>query len=121
MSQEIRNLEPKVLWNKFSDLNAVPRPSKKEDRVIEFMKSFGKSLGLETFEDEIRNVIIRKPATPGMENRKTVVLQGHLDMVHQKNNDTDFDFLTQNFTMFFLRHLFSSLELYNSCFFGQFH
>ena len=76
MSQEIRNLEPKVLWNKFADLNAVPRPSKKEGRVIEFMKKFGESLGLETFEDEIRNVIIRKPATPGMENRKTVVLQG---------------------------------------------
>ena len=100
MSQEIRNLEPKALWNKFSDLNAVPRPSKKEDRVIEFMKSFGKSLGLETFEDEIRNVIIRKPATPGMENRKKVVLQGHLDMVHQKNNDTDFDFLTQGIDMY---------------------
>jgi dipeptidase D len=63
MSQEIRNLEPKPLWNKFADLNAVPRPSKKEERVIEFMKNFGTSLGLETFEDEIRNVIIRKPAT----------------------------------------------------------
>ena len=84
MSQEIRNLEPQTLWNKFADLNAVPRPSKKEDRVIAFMKDFGTSLGLETFEDEIRNVIIRKPATPGMENRKTVVLQGHIDMVHQK-------------------------------------
>lgn len=100
MSQEIRNLEPKALWNKFVDLNAVPRPSKKEERVIEFMKNFGNSLGLETFEDEIRNVIIRKPATPGMENRKTVVLQGHLDMVHQKNNDTDFDFLTQGIEMY---------------------
>ena len=88
MSQEIRNLEPKPLWNKFADLNAVPRPSKKEERVIEFIKNFGTSLGLETFEDEIRNVIIRKPATPGMENRKPIVLQGHLDMVHQKNNDT---------------------------------
>ena len=100
MSQEIRNLEPKPLWNKFADLNAVPRPSKKEERVIEFMKSFGTSLGLETFEDEIRNVIIRKPATPGMENRKPVVLQGHLDMVHQKNNDTDFDFDTQGIDMY---------------------
>ncbi len=100
MSQEIRNLEPKVLWNKFADLNAVPRPSKKEERVIQFMKDFGNSLGLETFEDEIRNVIIRKPATPGMENLKTVVLQGHLDMVHQKNNDTDFDFLTQGIDMY---------------------
>lgn len=100
MSQEIRNLEPKALWNKFADLNEVPRPSKKEERVIEFMKNFGNSLGLETFEDEIRNVIIRKPATSGMENRKTIVMQGHLDMVHQKNNDTDFDFLTQGIQMY---------------------
>jgi len=100
MSQEIRNLEPKALWNKFADLNAVPRPSKKEGRVIEFMKKFGESLGLETFEDEIGNVIIRKPATQGMENRKTIVLQGHLDMVHQKNNDTNFDFDTQGIDMY---------------------
>ena len=100
MSQEIRNLEPMDLWNKFADLNAVPRPSKKEDRVIQFMKDFGNALGLETFEDDIRNVIIRKPATAGMENRKTVVLQGHLDMVHQKNNDTNFDFDTQGIDMF---------------------
>ena len=100
MSQEIRNLEPKALWNKFADLNAVPRPSKKEDRVIEFMKNFGESLGLETFEDEIRNVIIRKPATAGMENRKAIVLQGHLDMVHQKNADTVFDFDTQGIDMY---------------------
>ncbi|MBC7640787.1 MAG: aminoacyl-histidine dipeptidase [Flavobacterium sp.] len=100
MSQEIRTLEPKNLWNKFADLNAVPRPSKKEDRVIQFMKDFGNNLGLETFEDEIRNVIIRKPATYGMENRKTVVLQGHLDMVHQKNNDTNFDFDTQGIDMY---------------------
>ena len=100
MSQEIRNLEPKVLWNKFVDLNAVPRPSKKEERVIEFMKNFGNGLGLETFEDEIRNVIIRKPATSGMENRKPIVLQGHLDMVHQKNSDTNFDFDTQGIDMY---------------------
>ncbi|CAC9976711.1 aminoacyl-histidine dipeptidase [Flavobacterium panici] len=100
MSQEIRNLEPKALWNKFADLNAVPRPSKKEERVIEFMKNFGNSLGLETFEDEIRNVIIRKPATPGMENRKAIVMQGHLDMVHQKNADTVFDFDTQGIDMY---------------------
>lgn len=100
MSQEIRNLEPKVLWNKFADLNAVPRPSKREERVIEFMKNFGNSLGLETIEDEIHNVIIRKPATPGMEDRKPIVLQGHLDMVCQKNNDTVFDFDTQGIDMY---------------------
>ncbi|HEX8575587.1 MAG TPA: aminoacyl-histidine dipeptidase [Flavobacterium sp.] len=100
MSHEIRNLEPKALWNKFADLNAVPRPSKKEERVIQFIKDFGNTLGLETFEDEIRNVIIRKSATKGMENRKPVVLQGHLDMVHQKNNDTVFNFDTQGIDMY---------------------
>jgi dipeptidase D len=100
MSQEIRNLEPKALWNKFADLNAVPRPSKKEDRVIAFIKNFGESLRLETFEDEIRNVIIRKPATAGMDNRKAIVLQGHLDMVHQKNADTVFDFDTTGIDMY---------------------
>ena len=100
MSQKIRNLEPKALWNKFADLNAVPRPSKKEERVIQFIKDFGNRLGLETFEDEIRNVIIRKPATSGMENRKPIVLQGHLDMVHQKNNDTHFDFDAQGIEMY---------------------
>lgn len=99
MNEEIRNLKPKALWNKFADLNAVPRPSKKEERVIEFMKDFGKSLGLETIEDEVGNVIIRKPATKGMEDRKVVVLQSHLDMVHQKNNDTNFNFDTQGIEM----------------------
>jgi dipeptidase D len=99
MSTEIRQLEPKALWNKFADLNAVPRPSKKEERVIAFMKDFGKSLGLETIEDEVGNVIIKKPATAGMENRTTVVMQSHLDMVHQKNNDTVFDFDTQGIEM----------------------
>lgn len=100
MSSEIRALEPKALWNKFADLNAVPRPSKKEERVIAFMKDFGKSLGLETLEDEVGNVIIRKPATKGMEDRKPVVMQSHLDMVHQKNNDTVFDFDTQGIDMY---------------------
>lgn len=100
MNNEIRNLEPKQLWNKFADLNAVPRASKKEERVIEFIKQFGASLGLETIEDEVRNVIIRKPASSGFENRKTIVLQSHLDMVHQKNNDTLFDFDKQGIDMY---------------------
>ncbi|WP_282044006.1 aminoacyl-histidine dipeptidase [Winogradskyella flava] len=100
MSQDIRSLEPKALWNKFADLNAVPRPSKKEERVIQFMKDFGHNLGLETIEDEVGNVIIRKPATKGMEDRKPIVMQSHLDMVHQKNNDTDFDFDTQGIEMY---------------------
>jgi len=100
MSAEIRNLEPKALWNKFADLNAVPRPSKKEERVIAFMKDFGENLGFETIEDEVGNVIIKKPATAGMENRTTIVMQSHLDMVHQKNNDTEFDFDTQGIEMY---------------------
>ena len=100
MNEEIRALEPKQLWNKFADLNAVPRPSKKEERVIEFMKNFGNKLGLETTVDEVGNVIIRKPATKGMENRQKVVLQSHLDMVHQKNNDTNFDFSSQGIEMY---------------------
>lgn len=100
MNQEIRNLEPKALWNKFADLNAVPRPSKKEEKVIAFMMEFGQKLGLETIKDHVGNVIIKKPATQGMENRKTIVMQSHLDMVHQKNNDTVFDFDTQGIEMY---------------------
>lgn len=99
-NQEIRNLEPKALWNKFADLNAVPRPSKKEERVIAFMKDFGTKLGLETIEDEVGNVIIRKPATAGHEDKKMIVMQSHLDMVHQKNNDTEFDFDNQGIEMY---------------------
>ncbi len=99
MNKAIRNLEPKALWNNFSDLNAVPRGSKKEEKVIQFMVDFGNRLGLETTVDPIQNVIIKKPATKGMEDRKTVVLQSHLDMVWQKNNDTDFDFETQGIKM----------------------
>lgn len=100
MSQEIRNLEPKVLWNKFADLNAVPRASKKEEQVIAYMKNFGENLGFETFVDKVGNVIIRKPASPGMEDHKPIVMQSHLDMVHQKNNDTDFDFDKQGIDMY---------------------
>jgi len=92
MSEAVRNLEPKVVWNHFADLNAVPRPSKKEERVIQFMVDFGKKLNLNTIVDKVGNVIITKPATKGLEDRQTVVLQSHLDMVHQKNSDTIFDF-----------------------------
>ena len=100
MNSEIRQLQPQQLWNKFADLNAVPRPSKKEERVIAFMKDFGNSLGLQTIEDEVGNVIIKKSATVGMEDRKTIVLQSHLDMVHQKNGDTNFNFDTQGIEMY---------------------
>ncbi|CEN44954.1 aminoacyl-histidine dipeptidase [Capnocytophaga canimorsus] len=99
MNTDIKKLQPQSLWGNFADLNAVPRPSKKEEKVIAFMMDFGKKLGLETLKDEVGNVIIRKPATKGMENRKKVVLQSHLDMVHQKNNDTIFDFSTEGIKM----------------------
>ena len=99
---EIRSLSPVPLWNHFSDLNAVPRASKKEERVIQFMLDFGKELGLATLQDDVGNVIIKKPASPGMENRETIVMQSHLDMVHQKNADTVFDFDTEGIKMQFV-------------------
>jgi dipeptidase D len=96
----IQQLEPQPIWKNFLALNAVPRPSKKEERVIAFMKSFGEQFGLETLEDAAGNVIIKKPASAGLEGRPTVILQSHLDMVHQKNADTDFDFDKQGIQMF---------------------
>jgi dipeptidase D len=99
MLQAIRNIEPIELWNNFADLNAVPRPSKKEEKVIQFIKTFGERLGLPTMVDDIGNVIIKKPATAGKEGSPTVILQSHLDMVHQKNAETNFDFSTQGIEM----------------------
>ncbi|MBT8293444.1 MAG: cytosol nonspecific dipeptidase, partial [Eudoraea sp.] len=100
MNKEIIQLEPQNIWKNFSKLNAVPRPSKKEERVIKFMMDFGRSLQLETFKDDVGNVIIRKEASIGMEDRKPITLQSHLDMVHQKNSTTDFDFDTQGIEMY---------------------
>jgi dipeptidase D len=100
VNQNIAQLEPSLLWTNFAALNAVPRPSKKEARVIAFVKNFGARLQLPTTVDAVGNVIIKKPATPGMEQRETVVLQSHLDMVHQKNNATQFDFETEGIRMF---------------------
>lgn len=99
MNEAIRKLKPTEVWNKFADLNAVPRPSKKEEKVIQFMMDFGRSLDLETLKDAVGNVIIRKPASKSMEDRKMITLQSHLDMVHQKNADTEFDFDTQGIKM----------------------
>jgi len=99
MNEQIAQLEPKEIWTNFVALNAVPRPSKKEEKVRQFMLNFGKQLGLETFEDKIGNVIIKKPATPGMENRQTIALQSHLDMVPQKNKGTDHDFEKDGISM----------------------
>lgn len=88
----IRKLEPKNVWNNFHSLTQIPRPSGHTQKVADFLVKFGKNLGLESFKDECGNVIIRKPATPGMEGRKGIVLQAHMDMVPQKNNDKEHDF-----------------------------
>lgn len=97
---EYSQIEPKNIWKNFALLNAVPRPSKKEERVIAFIKKFGEDLGLKTIVDEVGNVIISKPATAGMESRQPIVMQSHLDMVCQKNSDVDFDFDTQGIQMY---------------------
>ncbi|MDP5093717.1 MAG: M20/M25/M40 family metallo-hydrolase, partial [Polaribacter sp.] len=100
MNQDIKNSEPTEVWSHFANLNAVPRPSKKEEKIIQFMVDFGKKQQLETLVDHIGNVIIKKPASIGMETKKTIVLQGHIDMVHQKNATTDFDFEKEGINMF---------------------
>ncbi len=93
MDKNIQLLEPRALWEIFQQMTRIPRPSFHEERIQDFVFEFGKKLGLETSKDEAGNIIIRKPATPGMENRQGVILQGHLDMVPQKNNDKVHDFV----------------------------
>ena len=88
----ILQLAPQNVWKHFYSLTQIPRPSGHMEQITEFLVNFGKELGLESFVDEAGNVVIRKPATPGMENRKGVILQAHMDMVPQKNNDTCHDF-----------------------------
>ena len=100
----IRNLEPKSIWNNFYSLTQIPRPSGHTQKVAKFLVKFGKDLGLESFQDECGNVIIRKPATPGMEDRKGIVLQAHMDMVPQKNNDKKHDFVKDPIETRIVRH-----------------
>lgn len=95
MSNEVRQLKPNAVWNHFEDLNAVPRPSKKEGKVLEFLKEFARGHNLKFEQDDAGNLVMYKPATPGMENRRPVIMQAHVDMVHQKNASTDFDFETE--------------------------
>ncbi|MCD8178405.1 MAG: aminoacyl-histidine dipeptidase [Tannerellaceae bacterium] len=93
MSVNIQDLSPKHVWGYFYDFTQIPRPTGHMKEVTEYVKAFGEKLGLETLQDETGNVLIRKPATPGMENSKTVTLQSHLDMVPQKNSNVEHDFL----------------------------
>ena len=85
-------LKPAVVFEQFAKINEIPRPSKREEKMIEYLKSWGESHKLDTKVDETGNVIIRKPATKGMENLKTVILQSHMDMVCDKLVDVEFDF-----------------------------
>lgn len=91
---EKKDLKPTGVFHFFEEICQVPRPSKKEEKIIAYLKAFGEKQQLETLTDEAGNILIKKPATPGMENRKTVVLQSHVDMVCEKNNDVKHDFLT---------------------------
>ncbi|MFT5244973.1 MAG: dipeptidase D [Psychroserpens sp.] len=100
MSLLFKGLEPKAVWQHFEAINAIPRASTKEEQIIQYMINFGSTLGLETIVDRIGNVIIKKPATIGKEESPIVVLQGHLDMVHQKEVDSTFNFETQGIDMF---------------------
>jgi len=92
MGSVLGNLKPAIVWNQFEEICKQPRPSKKEEKIAEYVYSVGKKLNLDTIRDSFGNVIIRKPATPGKENLKTVVLQGHLDMVAEKNRGVVHDF-----------------------------
>jgi len=94
MSDEILGLKPEKMWNYFHEITQIPRPSKKEEKIRKYLVDFGKKHKLETIVDDIGNVLIRKPATAGYENRKTVVLQSHMDMVCEKNSDIEFNFDT---------------------------
>ncbi|MFV0269608.1 MAG: M20/M25/M40 family metallo-hydrolase, partial [Draconibacterium sp.] len=90
---QIKDIHPTEVWSVFDQMLQIPRPSRHEEKIQEWAVKFGEDLGLETIKDAVGNVIIKKPATPGMENRKTVVIQGHLDMVPQKNSDKEHDFV----------------------------
>ncbi len=92
MAAEIKNLAPQVVWNYFYELTQIPRPTGHVKEVTEYIKSVGEKLNLETLQDEVGNVLICKPATPGMENCPVVTLQSHVDMVPQKNAATQHDF-----------------------------
>lgn len=89
---DIRELKPGRVWTHFYSLTQIPRPSKKEEKAVLFLEKFGKDLGLETIKDQLGNIIIRKPASKGMENRKGIIFQAHIDMVPQKNSDKVHDF-----------------------------
>ena len=89
---KITDLEPQIVWKYFDEITKVPRPSKKEEKIIAYLEDFAQKNHIAYKKDEVGNIVMSKPATPGMENRETVVLQSHVDMVCEKNNGTQHDF-----------------------------
>ena len=92
MNNALEHLNPEPIWKFFGEILQIPRPSKKEEKIVEYLINFGKSRGLETLSDEIGNVLIRKPATEGREKSPSICLQSHSDMVCEKNSSKIFDF-----------------------------
>lgn len=100
MSEQVRQLQPSAPWNFFADLNAIPRASKKEERIAQWVRDFGHKHGLSVATDDFGNIVLKKPASPGREKRPVTILQGHLDMVHAKNTGVSFDFDSQGIDMY---------------------
>ena len=94
MNNEIQNLKPECIWRNFYSLTQVPRPSGHLEKIQQFLLDFGKKAGVEAFKDPAGNIVFRKPATPGMENRKGIILQAHMDMVPQKTPESKHNFET---------------------------
>lgn len=92
MAQALAGIKPELVWHYFEEITKYPRPSKKEEKIAAYIKGWAKEMGFEVQEDAAGNFVVRKPATPGMENRKPVCIQGHIDMVCEKNSDVEFDF-----------------------------
>ena len=95
---KIHELTPQIVWKNFYGLTQIPRPSKHEEKVQEYLLKWGAEHGVEVVRDDTGNIIFRAPATPGMENRRGVILQGHMDMVPQKTGDSGHDFLNDAIT-----------------------
>ena len=94
MDKNLKGLKPELVWKHFAEICNIPHPSHEEDAIRAYIVKWAEELGLEHKVDEAQNVYVYKPATPGMENRKGIILQAHTDMVPQKNNDTEFNFST---------------------------
>ena len=98
MAITIKDLQPREVWKHFEALTQVPRPSGHLEKIQQFLLDFGKSINVKTWQDEAGNIIMRKPATPGLENRKGIILQAHMDMVPQKTPDSKHDFINDPIT-----------------------